>query len=102
MRAEIKGLAYYQTLLSGQDEDGKRGHKNASETQEQTSATIKQAADDFWNEYNQDWKPWSRTDYKSVIDQIVDGFGPDTQLHTIDYNRVKDFREGLKDGSLTK
>jgi len=25
-----------------------------------------------------------------------------TQLHTIDYNRVKEFREGLRDGSLTK
>jgi integrase len=80
-----------------------QGHRSASEQpQEQTSATIKQAGDDFWNEFNHSWKPRSRTDYKNVIDQIVDGLGTETQLHTIDYNRVKEFREGLRDGSLTK
>lgn len=81
--------------------DGKQGHKGAPE-QQQTSATVKQAGDDFWNEFHQDWKPRSRTDYKNAIEQIVSGLGPDTHLHTIDYNRVKEFREGLRDGSLSK
>jgi hypothetical protein len=83
-------------------QDGKQGHTSVSQQQQQTSATVKQAGDDFWNEFNQDWKPRSRTDYKNAIDQIVAGLGPDTQLHTIDYNRAKEFREGLRDGSLSK
>lgn len=43
---------------------------------QQTSATMKQAGDEFWNEFNQDWKPRSRTDYKNAIEQIVEGLGP--------------------------
>ncbi|BBO80218.1 integrase [Desulfosarcina ovata subsp. sediminis] len=69
---------------------------------QQTSATVKQAADAFFDEFNRDWKPRSRTDYQNVLDQIVSGFDPGTQLHTIDYNRVKAFRDGLRDGSLSK
>jgi integrase len=79
-----------------------RGQGNGSQQPQQTSATFQKAGDDFWNEFHRDWKPRSRTDYKNAIDQIVAGFGPDTQLHTVDYNRVKEFREGLRDGSLTK
>ena len=79
-------------------QDGKQGHTSVSQQQQQTSATVKQAGDDFWNEFNQDWKPRSRTDYKNAIDQIVAGLGHDTQLHTIDYNRAKEFREGLRTG----
>ena len=45
--------------------------------------------------------PRFRTDYKSVIDQIVDGFGPGTRLHTIHYDRVKEFGDSLGDGVLT-
>lgn len=115
MRAEIMGIGYYRSQLTGNYRDDlqnamdqtinwNQGHKSTfgQQQQEQTSATIKQAGEDFWNEFKQGWKPRSRTDYKIVIEQIVDGFGPDTQLHTIDYNRVKEFRQGLKDGSLTK
>ena len=35
--------------------DGKQGHMGTPE-QQQTSATVKQAGDDFWNEFHQDWK----------------------------------------------
>ncbi|WP_319526026.1 site-specific integrase [uncultured Desulfosarcina sp.] len=83
----------------------KQGHRSGFEQPQQprqTSATMKQAGKDFWNEYNHGWKPRSRTDYKNVIEQIVKGLGPNTQLHTVDYNRVKEFRQGLRDGSLTK
>lgn len=69
--------------------------------QQQTSATMKQLGEDFWNEYKDGWKPRSRTDYRSATDQIVAGLGPDIQVHTIHYSHVKAFRDGLKDGSKT-
>jgi len=115
MRAEIKGIEYHRSRLAGEYRDDlqhamykainwNQGHRSGSGQQppEQTSATMKKAGDDFWTEFHQDWKPRSRPDYKSAIDQVVAGLGPDTQLHTIDYNRVKEFRDGLRDGSLSK
>ena len=40
-----------------------------NQPQKQTSATVKQVADDFFEEFNRDWKPRSRTDYQNALDQ---------------------------------
>lgn len=92
-----------QEVETKPEADNQKGiSETIREVPQQTSDTMKIAGDAFWNEFNQGWKPRSRTDYKNAIEQIVSGFGPDTQLHTIDYNRVKEFRDGLRDGALSK
>ncbi len=68
----------------------------------QTSDTMKTAGEDFWDEYNHDWKPRSKVDYRNAVDQIVSILGPHTQLHTIDYQRIKEFRNGMRSGELSK
>ncbi|WP_319524603.1 site-specific integrase [uncultured Desulfosarcina sp.] len=80
---------------------GKQRYRNAPEEQRKSSAIMKQAGEDFISEYSGGWNPRSLTDYQMAADQIVTGLGPDTPLHTIDYNRMKVFRDGLKDGSMT-
>jgi integrase len=70
-------------------------------TKPQTSDTIKQAADDYWLEYSGDIKPRSKTDYRGILNHITEHFGSETQLHTIDYMMVKDFRDGLRSGKMS-
>ncbi|BBO88413.1 site-specific integrase [Desulfosarcina ovata] len=83
-------------------ETPKQGQGDAyGHQRERTSATMKQAGDDFISEYGGGWNPRSLTDYQIAKDQIVAGLGPDTHLHTIDYNRVKAFRDGLRSGAST-
>ena len=38
------------------------------EVTQQTSATMKQAGEDFWDEFNEGWKPRSRPDYRNLVE----------------------------------
>ena len=72
-----------------------------AETNVQTSDTVKQAAENYWNEYTGDLKPRSGIDYEGYKKQIIKFFGHDTQLHTIDWSQVKKFRDGLQSGEYS-
>jgi len=62
-----------------------------------TSITVKEAIKDFWNEYSENWKPRSVTDYETIVNKISRLLGPETQLHTLDYTKLKSIRDGLRD-----
>jgi len=63
--------------------------------------TLRQAVSDYLNEKKEDLKARTLHSYKSYIDHILQHFGEQTQLHTIDYMTVKTFRNGLKSGELS-
>jgi len=63
--------------------------------------TLRQAVSDYKNEKMEDLKARTRHSYKSYLDHILQYFGEQTQLHTIDYSKVKEFRDGLKSGELS-
>lgn len=94
MEAEIQKLKGNQSPAHGVETKPEvNNRKGRSDTTrvlpQQTSATIKQAGHDFWNEFNADWKPRSRTDYKNAIEQIVDGFGPDTEAKKLNITTLE-------------
>jgi len=69
----------------------------STQAAKKTSSTVKEAIKDFWNEYSENWKPRSVTDYKTIVNKIAALLGPQTQLHTVDYTKLKGIRDGLRD-----
>ena len=105
MLAEIKGIELHKDHLLGKSLDNvpsMQPHELEIKTTKQESVTLFQAAKDYWDEYSHNWKPRTKTDYRIVLDHILDTLGADTQLHTIDYNTGKRFRDGLSNGQISK
>ena len=63
--------------------------------------TLRQAVSDYRSEKMEDLKARTRHSYESYLSHILQYFGEQTQLHTIDYMTVKEFRDGLKSGELS-
>lgn len=120
LRAMIKGTEYKRDSLSGNISDevehmlvdclpgskaGNRGHErdisDAPIEPEQTSATLEEAYNNYWDENSHSWKPRTTIDYKVVREHILKTLRPDTQLHTLDYGKLKKFRNGLRSGELS-
>jgi hypothetical protein len=80
-----------------------RGTAQLGIAKPQTSDTIKKATDDFWNEYygGDVIKARTRNDYADYLKHTVEYFGSETQIHTIDYAKVKEFRDGLRSGDCS-
>jgi len=105
MDAVIKGIEFHKNRLLGNSSDNAstlKPHEFQLPPTEQESATLFQASKDFWDEYSKNWKARSKIDYRIALDHIVDTLGAETQVHTIDYNTGKEFRDGLSDGKLSK
>lgn len=105
MLAEIKGIELHKNHLLGKSLDNvpsMQPHELEIKTTKQESVTLFQAAKDYWDEYSHNWKPRTKTDYRTALDHIVETLGAKTQLHTIDYNTGKKFRDGLQNGQLSK
>jgi len=99
MRAEIEGIEFHKNQLLGKssgDAPSTQPYEMELQTTENESATLSQAAKDYWDECSYNWKARTETDYRIVLDHIVDTFGEKTQLHTIDYNTVKEFRDAAR------
>lgn len=105
LKAQLKGNDIEKKQMRGEYSDDAppmRPQELELQITRQESATLSHAAKDYWDEYSHNWKPRTKTDYKIVLDHIVDSLGANTQLHTIDYNTGKRFRDGLKSGKLSK
>ena len=103
LKAQVKVLEQMEKRVYGNydDEWTEKIQQQPYQPEPKTSDTIKQATDDYWNEYSGDIKPRSRVDYKGYLDHIVIHFKPETRLHEIEYTDVKAFRDGLKAGELS-
>lgn len=105
MLAEIKIYDMSKKRLLAEYEEGEfvlQPPELSFQPRKQKSDTLSQAANDYWNEYSDGWKPRSKDDYKICLDHIVDKLGAETQIHTLDYMAMKNFRDGLKSGELSK
>jgi len=68
---------------------------------EQTSVSLEQAYQDYWEANSSDWKARTITDYKTIRRHTLKILGTDTQIHTLDYHNVKKFRDDLHSGKTS-
>ena len=62
----------------------------------QTPVTIGQAAQTYWKERSEGWKPRSKANYQPCLAYLLEHFGEDTPVDQIDYYKMKDYRDKLK------
>jgi integrase len=63
----------------------------------QETVTIGQAARAYWKERSENWKPRSKRTYQAAFNYFIEYFGDDTPVDQIDFYRMKDFRDSLRD-----
>jgi len=108
LKAQVKVLGKLEDRIYGNYDD--ESQIVAIQAQPGTSAiqsptlrtdTLQQAISDYWDEYGQDLKPRTKESYETYLKHILEHFEPKTQLHTIDYLKVKAFRDGLRSGEFS-
>lgn len=68
---------------------------------EQTSITLSELIEDFWEDQAGTWKPRSVVEYKGVRKHILEHIDPETQVHTLNHDRLKVYRQTLLDRKLS-
>ncbi len=64
-------------------------------TDEQQSETLQRVFEAFWKEKEPGWKDRTVTEYTTCRNHLLSFLGPDTQIHTIDYQKGRDYKNLL-------
>jgi hypothetical protein len=62
---------------------------------EQESETLQRVFEAFWKEKRPGWKDRTVTEYTTCRNHLLSFLGPDTQIHTIDYQKGRDYKNLL-------
>jgi len=62
----------------------------------ETSITLAELADNYWEEVSTEWKARTMTSYEGYKKYMLDKLGKNTQVHQIDYEQGRAYREALK------
>jgi integrase len=62
---------------------------------EQESETLQRVFEAFWKEKEPGWKDRTVTEYTTCRNHLLSFLGPDTQIHTVDYQKGRDYKNLL-------
>ena len=114
MRAEIKGIDYHRSRLAGKYGDDLEHSMNqafppkdrfqkpnilqlAKESQTDTNDTLKTILDEYWKRKKGGWAAAALESYERYQKRLIDHFGKDKPINTIDYKAMEQFRDKLKE-----
>jgi len=108
MGAEIKGIDFHKKHLVGEyiDEDNFPADEIGEVTKRKrvghVSEKISKIANEFWSwgVTEREWKPTSQSDFRRAINHFLKYFGEDTRVHTIDFQEMKKYKQGLMDKGI--
>jgi hypothetical protein len=60
-----------------------------------TPETVQKVFDAYWNENESEWKPRTRTQYKTCHNHLLDFLSHDQMLHTIKYEAGRNYKNLL-------
>jgi integrase len=64
-------------------------------TEEQESETLQRVFKAFWKEKEPEWKNRTVTEYTTCRNHLLSFLGSDTQIHTVDYQKGRDYNNAL-------
>ena len=100
LKAQLKGIDIEKKQMRGEYSDDKAmptPEMLTSINSGKVSKMLSEVSDEYWKENESGWKERTIVEYQMFNKRLLESFGYETEVDTIDFQTVKDYRDKLKE-----
>ncbi|MCG6973888.1 MAG: hypothetical protein LJE66_12150, partial [Desulfobacterales bacterium] len=100
LKAQLKGIDIEKRQMRGEYSDDQvklTTEMLTSINSGKVSKMLSEVSDEYWKESESGWKDRTIVEYRGFNKRLLESLGYETEVHTIDFQTVKDCRDNLKE-----